>query len=358
MSYVNSDGVPADATRVLKEAIASAATGREVPAPIMSSAMQAILGGYASAAQMAALLVALRMKGETTGELSAAAQVMREHAVKVQLSPRVRAGALVDTCGTGGDGGHTFNISTAAAVVVAAAGVPVAKHGNRAATSQTGSADVLEALGVRIDCDAAGVARCIENVGIGFMFARSFHPAMRHVAAVRGEIGVRTLFNFLGPLANPASATHQVIGVSEPRMMETMAGVLARLGGPRQRALVVHGHGSLDEIAVSGPTKLARLQDGAVTLGEVAPEDFGLVTQPNADLSGGDATRNAALIRGLFGGERGARRDAVVINAAAALQLADAAPSLRAAADLAQSVIDSGAAMRVLDAWVTASKGV
>jgi anthranilate phosphoribosyltransferase len=335
----------------IKDAICAVVAGRGLEAAQMEGAMESILQGQATPAQIAALLVALRMKGETVDELSAAARVMHRHCV-----PVVVAGSrpLIDTCGTGGDGLHTFNISTAAAIVVAAAGVAVAKHGNRAASSQTGSADVLEALGVAIELSPAHVARCIEQVGIGFMFARLHHPAMKHVGPVRSEIGVRTLFNFLGPLSNPASASHQVIGVSDARLLDTMAQVLGTLG--KTRAMVVHGHGGMDEVSLSGPTQVAELRDGNVLRSTIAPEDFGLTTQPNADLRGGDAAHNAALIRALLAGEYGARRDAVVLNAAAALYVAGAAESPLVGAQLAARAIDSGDALRKLDAWVAATK--
>ncbi len=334
----------------MKTAIATVVAGRELGAEQMHAAMEQILGGGATPAQMAALLVALRIKGESAAEIAEAARCMRAHCVRVEHD---ELPVLVDTCGTGGDGAHTFNISTAAAIVVAAAGVPVAKHGNRAATSKAGSADVLEALGVRIELPPAQIARCIDEVGIAFMFAKAHHPAMRHVGAVRSEIGVRTLFNFLGPLCNPARATHQVIGVSDLRLLQTLAQVLGMLGG--QRAWVVHGHGGLDELSLSGPSAVARLAAGVVTLGEVTPEDFGLVTQPNADLRGGDAAENARLIHAIFGGERGARRDAVVINAAAALHVATPGSSLAEAALRAAAAVDSGAAARKLQAWAAFS---
>jgi anthranilate phosphoribosyltransferase len=336
---------------VIKEAISLAVAQRELDEPTMSGAIETILRGEATAAQMSALLVALRIKGESVAELAAAARVMRKHAVLVPVTSR---GVLVDTCGTGGDGAETFNISTAAAVVAAAAGVRVAKHGNRKASSKAGSADVLEALGVRIELSAAQVARCVDELGIGFAFARTHHPAMRHVGTVRSEIGVRTLFNYLGPLSNPAGASHQVVGVPEPRLLETMARVLGLLGGTR--AWVVHGHGGLDELALSGPTQVAELEAGQVSLRQVHPEDFGLRTQHDADLKGGDAIDNAVLIRRVFQGERSPKRDVVVLNAAAALYVARAASSLPEAARLAGDAIDSGAAARKLDAWVALSQ--
>ena len=264
----------------MKEAIAAAVSGQEVAAPLMEAAMSSMFSGEASPAQMAALLVALHIKGETAQEIATAATVMRRYCVRVELSPKP---VVLDTCGTGGDGSQTFNISTAAALVIAACGVPLAKHGNRAATSRTGSADVLEVLGVQIELSPERVARCIEEVGIGFMFARTHHPAMRHVGPVRAELGVRTLFNFLGPLTNPASATHQLIGVPEPRLLGMMAGALAALGA--QRAWIVHGDARLDELALTGPTRVAQLDGGVISEFVVTPEDFGLMRhRPGADL--------------------------------------------------------------------------
>jgi anthranilate phosphoribosyltransferase len=261
---------------------------------------------------------------------------------------------VLDTCGTGGDGSQTFNISTAAALVIAAAGVPVAKHGNRAASSHAGSADVLEVLGVNIELAPEHVARCIEELDIGFMFARAHHPAMRHVAPVRAELGVRTLFNFLGPLSNPASASHQVIGVPEPRLLAVFARALGALGS--KRALIVHGDGGLDELALSGPTRVAQVDGGAISEFVIAPEDFGLVTQPNADLRVRDARESASVIRAVLNGERGAHRDVVVLNAAAGLYVAGRAAAFDAAARLAAETLDSGAALAKLSAWAAATQ--
>jgi anthranilate phosphoribosyltransferase len=335
----------------MKQAIAAAVSGGEVDATLMEAAISSILRGEASATQTAALLVALRIKGETAQEIASAASVMRLHCVPVALSPK---SVLLDTCGTGGDGSQTFNISTAAALVIAACDIPLAKHGNRAASSKTGSADVLEVLGVNIDLSAAQVARCIETVGIGFMFARTHHPAMRHVAQIRAELGVRTLFNFLGPLCNPASATHQVLGVPEPRLLGILASALCALGG--KRAWVVHGHGGMDELSLAGPTRVAQLDAGAINEFDVTPEDFGLTTQPNADLRVQDAQGSAAVIRAVLRGEKGAARDVVVLNAAAGLCVAGRAPSFVQAARVAADAIDSGAALGKLSAWVAASQ--
>ena len=317
----------------------------------MEEAVSSMLRGEASLVQMAAFLVALRIKGETPAELAAAAKAMRQHCVPVKLTPKP---VVLDTCGTGGDGSNTFNISTAAALVIAACDVPLAKHGNRAATSRAGSADVLEALGVKIELSPLQVARCIESVGIGFMFARTHHPAMKHVAPVRSDLGVRTLFNLLGPLTNPASASHQVVGVPELRLVGLFANALAALGS--QRAWVVHGHGGLDELSLAGPTHVAQLDGGSVSEFDVTPEDFGLTRQAAADLCVRDVAHSAELIRTILRGERGACRDVVVLNAAAGLYVAGRAPSFVQAARLAGEALDSGAAMARLSAWVGASQ--
>lgn len=336
---------------MIKDAIATAAAGREVPVELMERAFETLLSGEATPSQIAALLIALRMKGETAGEIGAAARVMRRHCVAVTLT---KPPVLLDTCGTGGDGSFTFNISTAASIVIAACGVSVAKHGNRAASSKTGSADVLERLGIAVELAPAAVARCIEQSGIGFMFARLHHPAMRHVAATRTEIGVRTLFNFLGPLCNPAGASHQLIGVPEPRLCEMLARVLGELG--TARAWVVCGEGGLDEVALSGPTRVAQLDRGELRVLEVTPKEFGLSPQPLDRLKVADVAESAAVIRAVLAGEQGPRRDAVVINAAAGLFVAGHVGSLRDAAAAASEAIDSGAAQRKLEAWAQLSK--
>ena len=335
---------------IIKEAIATAAAGKEVPSAVMEHAMEALFTGEATPAQIAALLVALRIKGETASEISAAARAMRRHSIPVKASPTV----LLDTCGTGGDASLTFNISTAAAVVVAGAGVAVAKHGNRAATSKTGSADVLEHLGIKVDLPPEAVERCINQCGIGFMFARLHHPAMRHVAGARSEIGVRTLFNFLGPLCNPASVSHQLVGVSDLRLCDTLARVLGELG--TTRSWVVCGEGNLDEIALSGPTHVAQIDRNRFEVREVTPEDFGVQRQPIDGLRVNDAAQSAAMIQAVLAGERGPARDVVVINAAAGLYVAEAAASLREASTMAVASIDSGAAQRKLAAWAAQSK--
>jgi anthranilate phosphoribosyltransferase len=336
---------------MIKDAIARVVEGRDLGAAAMEQAIELVLRGETTPAQTAALLIALRMKGESGEELAAAAQAMRRHALPVTLKS---APPILDTCGTGGDGSGSFNISTVSAIVASAAGVTVAKHGNRAATSKSGSADVLEALGIDLSLSAERVARCVDEVGIGFLFARAHHPAMKHAAPVRAEIGVRTLLNLVGPLTNPAGATHQLLGVGDGKLLELMADVLRRLGS--QGAWVVHGHGGLDEVSLSGPTRVAALRDGSVKLFEIEPADFGLERADAAALRGGDATENAAIARAILDGERGPRRDAVVANTAAALCAAELASSPKEGAERAAQAIDSGAAKRKLDAWVAATR--
>jgi len=331
---------------VISDAIKDLVAGRDLSPGDVEAAMDAVLGGEASAAQIAAFVVALRMKGESPGEIAAAAGALRKHCETIR--PRVD-GPLLDTCGTGGDGLHTFNISTAAAVVAAACGIAVAKHGNRAVSSKAGSADVLEALGVRIDLTPQRVQQCIEQVGIGFLFAPSHHAALRYAAPVRRELGIRTLFNLLGPLSNPASATHQVVGVYDPARIEQLAQALGSLG--LTAAWVVHGEGGLDEVSPSGPTNVAQLADGEVTTFEVSPRDFGLSEVPIEALRGGDAQRNAEIIGGVLDGEEGPARVAVLLNAAAALCVTGLTSDRRAAAERAAEVIDSGAAKETLERW-------
>jgi len=337
---------------VISNAIKEIVAGHDLSPSDVEATMDAILDGEASVAQIAAFVVALRMKGESASEIAAAARALRKHCDLVR--PNVD-GPLLDTCGTGGDGLNTFNISTAAAIVAAACGVAVAKHGNRAVSSKAGSADVLEALGVRIDLSPERVLRCIEEVGIGFMFAPSHHAAMRHAAPVRRELGIRTLFNLLGPLANPASATHQLVGVYDPARVEQLAQALGALGSTA--AWVVHGEGGLDEVSPSGPTIVAQLSDGRVSRFEVSPRDFGLSEVPLEELRGGDAARNAEIIRTVLDGDPGSARIAVVLNAAAALRVTGFADNPTAAAERAAEAIDSGAAKRALERWAQFTQG-
>lgn len=331
----------------MRDAIAAVVEGRDLQPEAMQAAMGAMLTGEATPVQVAALLVGLRMKGETAEELTAAAEVMRRHAVPVELSVD---GCVLDTCGTGGDGSGSFNISTVSAIVVAACGVTVAKHGNRAASSKCGSADVLEALGLDLAMSATDVGRCISSIGIGFMFARAHHPAMKNVGPIRAELAIRTMFNLLGPVTNPAGATHQLLGMGDGTKLNLMAEVLKGLG--TKAAWVVHGDGGLDEVSLSGPTRVVTLRDGAIGSMEVRPEDFGVEPAPQEALAGGDAEQNAAIARAILAGEKGPRRDAVVINAGAALCVAGVASSPREGAERAAEAIDSAAAAQKLSAWV------
>ena len=310
--------------------------------------MEEIMTGEATPAQFGAFVTALRLKGETADEIAGMARVMREKAHQVHY-----AEALVDTCGTGGDASGSFNVSTAAAFVAAAAGLKVAKHGNRAMSSQCGSADVLEALGVKIELTPDHVKRCIDEAGIGFMFAPAFHPAMRFAGGPRREIGIRTVFNILGPLTNPAGATHQVLGVADAAIAPKMAQVLQRLGS--KHALVVHGMDGLDELSISGPTQVWEVKGGNISEYLVSPEDAGLQGAPKDAIRGGTAQENAAKLRSLFSGEKGPLRDMVALNAGAALLAGDKVSDLRAGVALAQQVIENGAALAKVDALVRAS---
>jgi anthranilate phosphoribosyltransferase len=307
-----------------------------------AAAFEAIMDGRVAPAPLAAFLVALRMRGETVPEIAAFARVMRARATRVRCGARV----ILDTCGTGGDGAGTFNISTLAAFVVAAAGVVVAKHGNRSVSSRCGSADLLEGLGIKVDVPVAVVERCLEEVGIGFLYAPALHEAMRHAGPVRRELGVRTVFNLLGPLINPAGARHQLLGVYDPARLGPVAEVLRALGS--ERAMVVHGAG-LDEITLHAATRFAELRDGRVILGSLEPEDAGLARASLEDLAGGDVRRNVDIARAVLAGERGPRRDVVLINAAAALMVAGRAADLRQGVALAAGAIDTGGALRIVD---------
>ena len=334
--------------RVLADALEEVANRRDLSTATARAVMDRMMEGSATPAQMGAILAALRTKGETIDELVGMVESMRDHAVPVTLSV-----AAVDTCGTGGDRSGTFNISTAAALVAAGAGCRVAKHGNRAASSRCGSADVLEALGVAISLPAAAVSRCVAEVGIGFLFAPSFHPAMRHAGAVRRELGVRTVFNVLGPLANPARVRHQALGVADPAMLPRMAQVLQRLG--HRHALVFNGADGLDELSLSGPAHCHEVLPDRIDEIEIDPAALGLTAAPATELAGGDAGENAALVRQVLAGEDGPRRDVVVLNAAAALVAADAAADMQEGVERARAAIDSGAAARVLDELVRVS---
>ncbi len=331
---------------VLTRAIDSVASGHDLSADEAAEVLAVIMAGNASDAQTAGFLIGLRAKGETVEEIAGLARTMRALAVPVTTSRET----LVDTAGTGG-GRSTFNVSTTAALIAAGAGCAVAKHGNRSATGRSGSADVLEALGVRIDLDPEAVGRCIDEIGFGFMFAPAHHSAMRFVVPVRKELAVRTIFNFLGPLTNPAGARRQVIGVSDPGYVETIAGALALLGA--ESALVVSSGDSLDEMSISAPTTVVEVDGPDLTTYTVRPEDVGLTTEPDQDATaGGSPEENAATARAILGGEPGPRRDLAVLNAAAAIYAAGRAGDLAEGVAAAQAAIDDGAAMRTLDALV------
>lgn len=323
--------------------------------------MTEVLTGQCTDAQIAALLVALHMKGETVEEIVGFAEAIRREAAPLAMhgeqvldTSGTGRDALVDTCGTGGDTSGTFNISTATAFVVAGAGVRVAKHGNRSVTSKCGSADVMEALGVNINLPPERIGACLEEVGIAFLFAPALHSAMRYVQPARRDLRLRTVFNLLGPLTNPAHATCQVVGVYSADLVEKLAEALSMLG--LHRALVVHGSDGLDEITITGPTRIGEARDGQVHTYEVTPEEFGFPRATLDDISGGDAQFNATLIREILEGRKSARRDVVLLNAAAALVAAGRADQLREAVPLAVAAIDSGAAERKLQALVRFSK--
>jgi anthranilate phosphoribosyltransferase len=333
----------------LRMAIAAAMEGSEVPGPVLEAAFAEIMDGKASAAQMAGLLIALRCKGETVGEIVTAAKALRGRAVMASnVDPKA-----IDTCGTGGDGAETFNISTTAAFVVAGAGVPVAKHGNRAASSKSGSVDLLESLGVRVDLPVETSARILAETGIVTFFAPRAHPAMKVIASVRRELGVRTLMNCLGPLLNPAGVRLQLVGVYAPELVEPLAEALGELGAIR--ALVVHGSDGLDEITTCGRTDAALLADGVVAPIVIKPASLGIPPPLRSALRGGTAEENADIVRSLLAGESGARRDIVLINAGAAIWVAGAAEDLEDGIELARRSIDSGAARERLEMLIAAS---
>jgi anthranilate phosphoribosyltransferase len=329
---------------VLTDAIDRLAGGNDLDAPGAAKVLREVMEGNAEEAETAAFLIALRTKGETVQEIAGLAATMRELALPVRA-----AGDLVDTAGTGG-GRPTFNVSTTAAFIAAGAGCRVAKHGNRSATSQCGSADVLEALGARIDLEPDAVAACIEEVGFGFMFAPEHHAATRHVVPVRKALGVRTIFNFLGPLTNPAGARRQVIGVSDPTKLETLALALAELGA--ESALVVSSADGLDEFSVSGTTRVVELKDGSLTTYDVSPEELGLAAAGDGAVAAGTPDQNARVLRDVLAGEPGTERSLAVLNAAAAIYVGGLAESLEDGVKRAETSIDEGAATRVLDGYL------
>jgi anthranilate phosphoribosyltransferase len=331
-----------------KPLIAKVATGQPLTRTEAEEAFTIVMSGEATPSQIGAFLMALRVRGETVDEIAGAVATMRAKATPVEAP----AGAI-DVVGTGGDSAGTYNISTSAAFVVAGAGVPVAKHGNRALSSKSGSADILAALGVKIDQTPEGVAKCIREAGIGFMFAPAHHSAMKHVGPTRVELGTRTVFNLLGPLSNPAGVKRLLVGVFSPAWVEPVANVLKELG--TEAAWVVHGAGGVDEISVAGKTKVAELKDGKVTLFEISPADVGLPEAPLEAVKGGDATVNAAAFRKLLTGEPSAYRDTVLLNAGAALVVAGKAKTLREGVALAAASVDEGKAKARLDQLVAVS---
>ena len=342
-----------EATGVFSDALARLVRREDLPAEVAEAALATILRGEATDAQIAGFAVALRAKGESPAELAALVRTMLRFAEPV---PVPDGAEVIDTCGTGGDRAGTVNVSTMAALVAAGAGARVAKHGNRAASSQCGSADVLEALGVAIDLPPDAVARCLEDVGIGFCLATRYHAALRFAGPVRRELGVPTTFNFLGPLSNPAGVGRQSVGVSDPAMAERVVGALAELG--KVRALVFFGHDGLDELTTTGPSTVYELLDGEVTRRVVDPAEWGIPRAERADLAGGDAAANSVIVHAVLGGERGPVRDIVCVNAAAALVVADLVADLAEGVELAAAVLDDGRAATTLERFVAVSSGL
>ncbi len=330
----------------IQDAIARIADGDNLSRDDAAQVLKHIMSGDCTPAQIGGFLIGLRVKGETVDEITGLATAMREMATPISTARY----PMVDTCGTGGDGSGTFNVSTTAAFVVAGAGVAVAKHGNRSASSQCGSADVLEALGVNLDASPEKVGQCIDTVGIGFLYARTLHGAMKHVAAPRSELGTRTVFNILGPLTNPARADRQVIGVFDAARVEEIAHVLSNMG--TKRAFVVAGRDGLDEITLCAATQIAELRDGQVRTYDLTPEDVGLQRAALEDLKGGDASKNAAILKTVLEDNRGPATDIVLLNAAAALQAADAADDWKEGVEKARQSIKSGSALKKLDELV------
>jgi len=335
---------------MIQGAISELMDGRDLSQEDAREVMNSIMAGEATPAQIGAFLVALRIKGETADEIAGCAEAMREHVLVV----RPARTDLVDTAGTGGDGARTFNISTAAALVAAAAGAGVAKHGNRAVSSSSGSADVLEALGFNLELPPETIARSIDELGFGFLFAPTHHPAMRHAAPVRRELATRTVFNVLGPLTNPAGARAQVVGVYAPELVPTIADVLARLGA--ERAFVVHGAAGVDELSPAGPNLVCEVANGQVRRREIDPLDLGIDRCAPEELGGGDPADNAETIRSIFSGAEGGKRDAVLLNAAGAIAAGGLARDLGEGVGLAREAIDSGAAGERLEALIAFSR--
>jgi len=347
---------------MIKEAIAKVVLNQDLSESEMIDVMNQVMGGEATPAQVGSFITALRMKGETIEEISGAARVMRDHATPIRVGRALDIDreeinldreTILDTCGTGGSGTKSFNISTTVAFVVAACGIKVAKHGNRSISSACGSADVLEALGVNLNVTPEQVETCINELGVGFLFAPALHGAMKHAIGPRREIGIRTIFNILGPLTNPAGADRQVLGVYDESLVEVMAKVLVKLGC--QRGFVVHGLDGMDEVTLTGPTRIGEIRDGFVTLSTIEPEDFGLRRCALEELQGGDAAANAEIVRAVLNGSPGPKRDVVLLNAAYALVASGVAKDVEAGINKARSVIDDGLALAKLEGLVRLS---
>ena len=333
---------------MIQEAIAQLVEGKDLSNETVADCMDEIMSGEANQMDMAAYLTALRMKGESIDEIAASADGMRKHAVRLQHDTDV-----LEIVGTGGDEAYSFNISTTAGIVAAAAGIPVAKHGNRSVSSKCGAADVLEALGVNIAIEPKKMERVLKEEGISFMFAQIYHKAMRYVAPVRKELGIRTIFNILGPLSNPAFANMQLMGVYEEALLQPMAKVLMKLGV--KRGMVVYGADRLDEISISAPTLVCEIKDGKLESYEITPEQFGLKRAKKEDMAGGDPAENARITRAILSGEQGAKRDAVILNAGAGIYIAGRADSLEEGVKMAREIIDSGKAAEKLEAFIKAT---
>ncbi len=336
---------------MIKEAIAQFIERKDLTQEESREVMGVIMRGEATPGQIGGFLVALRLKGETPEEIAGCARAMRAHVLRVESG----RDDLVDACGTGGDGTHTFNISTLAALVAAGAGLPVAKHCNRSVSSRCGSADLMEALGARVELGPEALARCINEVGIAFLYAPALHPAMKHAAPIRKEMGIRTIFNILGPLTNPAFAPFQLLGVFSPDLIETMAHVLGLLGS--RRTLAVHGAGGLDELSTTGINHVARLENGGVTTGTLDPRSLGLPPASLDDLRGGEVADNAEIARRLLGGEKGPKRDVVLLNAAGLLVAGGKVTDFPAGLSLGAESLDSGRAREKLEALVAFTQG-
>lgn len=328
---------------MIRDAISTIIKGADLTEPEMIEVMNEVMTGAATPAQIGSFITALRMKGETVAEITGAARVMRERATKIDCKGR----DIIDTCGTGGDESMTFNISTAAALVTAGCGITVAKHGNRSISSKCGSADVLKSLGVNVEAEVAKVEECVDEAGIGFLFAPMLHGAMKYAAPVRRELGIRSIFNLLGPLTNPAGAKRQIIGVYEPALTDMLAKVLYNLGSVH--AFIVRGEDGLDEITLTGPTRVTELKDGKIRTYHVKPEDFGFEKCGAQDLKGGEPERNAEIILGLLKGGKGPARDVVLLNSAAAITAAGKTATIEEGIAAARGSIDSGAALDRLE---------